>query len=418
MEDVVPDPRVLQEIESSEFAVILQEFEKYLCTRGYASRTVCFYKQGAVHFALWAARKELAPSEITADLVARFLSHHLVRCHCPLPGPRQLHTVRAALRHFEVVLDSGGYRPPQREAESTAVDREVRRFDDHLRTTCGLREATRVYRRRYVRQFLQESFGTGQVELARLTPQDVIRYVSSRASCVKPGSAQVLASSLRSYFRFLRLRGKCDEALLLAVPSTAHWKLAHLPNVLTDDEVSRLLGVFDRNTATGRRDYAIARCLTDLGLRAGEVARLRLGDIDWRRGTLRIVGGKSRRDDELPLPASVGSAMAAYLRRGRPETSARQIFLRVRPPAGQGITRRTVYSVIRRAASRAALDTIVTGPRILRHTAATRMLRHGASLKEVADVLRHRCLDTTAIYAKVDLPRLAVVAVPWPEDLS
>jgi site-specific recombinase XerD len=416
VEDVVRDPRVREKIQSSGFAEILQEFDKYLRSRGYASKTVWFYEQGAVHFALWIARRKLAASEITGDLVTSFLSRHLVRCRCLLPGVRQLHTVRTALRHFGVVLDAGGYRPPQR-VVAPPVDREVQRFDDHLHTTCGLREATRTYRRRYVREFLQASFGDGPVEVSRLNPQDVITFVSSRAAAFKPGSAQILASSLRSYFRFLRLRGECDEALVLAVPGTAVRRLVSLPKVLTDDEVSRLLGAFDRNTATGRRDYAVTRCLIDLGLRAGEVAQLRLDDIDWRRGVLRIVGGKSRRDDELPLPASVGRAVAAYLRRGRPETSARQVFLPVRAPLCQGMTRRTVRNLILRAARRASLETIVTGPRILRHTAATRMLRKGASMKEVADVLRHRSLDTTAIYAKVDLPRLAAVALPWPEDL-
>jgi site-specific recombinase XerD len=418
LEDVVTDRRGREEIESSGFAESIEELAAYLVSRGYASRTVRFYEQGAVHFARWAGRKKVAPSDVTAELLESFLSRHLTRCRCPDPGVRQRHTVRAALRHFEVVLDEGGHRSPQRAEGSTAADREVERFDEHLRTTCGLRESTRLYRRRYVREFLHEFFGDGQVDVARLGPQDVVSFVSRRASRLKSGSAQVLASSLRSYFRFLRLCGDCGESLVIAVPSTANWKLAGLPKTLTDDELSRLLGAFDRSTAAGRRDYAIARCLANLGLRAGEVARLRLDDIDWRKATLQIVGGKSRRDDDLPLPGSVVSAIAAYVRRDRPKTATRHVFVRVRAPVGQGITARVVRNVIMRAALRADLDKTVTGTRILRHTAATRMLRRGASMKEVADVLRHRCLDTTAIYAKVDLSRLATVAEPWPEDLS
>lgn len=158
--------------------------------------------------------------------------------------------------------------------------------------------------------------------------------------------------------------------------------------------------------------------MTTLGLRAEEVARLRLDDIDWRQGIVRVAGTKSRRDDQLPLTSLIGGAIAAYLRRGRPQTPERQVFLRVRPPIGQGVTPRTVCNVILRAAARAGLKSLVTGTRILRHTAATQMLRRGASLKEVADVLRHRSLDTTTIYTKVDLPRLAEVAAPWPEEVK
>jgi site-specific recombinase XerD len=254
--------------------------------------------------------------------------------------------------------------------------------------------------------------------MSRLAPKDVVGYLSKRAARLKPTSAKVLASSLRSYFRFLRLHGEGKEALAVAVPSPATQRLASLPRVLTDAEVRRLLAVFDRRTVAGRRDYAITRCLTNLGLRAEEVARLRLDDIDWRQGIVRVAGTKSRRDDQLPLTSLIGGAIAAYLRRGRPQTPERQVFLRVRPPLGQGVTCRTVCDVILRAAARAGLKSLVTGTRILRHTAATQMLRRGASLKEVADVLRHRSLDTTTIYTKVDLPRLAEVAAPWPEEVK
>ena len=155
---------------------------------------------------------------------------------------------------------------------------------------------------------------------------------------------------------------------------------------------TRLLTAFDLGTATGRRDYAITRCVIDLGLRADDVVRLQLDDIDWRTGTLRMAGGKSRRGDTLPLTAPIGRAIAAYLRRGRPNRPTRQVFLCVRPQ-GRGVTSRTVRNVIRAAARRVSLGGLVTGTRILRHTAASRMLRHGASIKEIADILRHRSLD-------------------------
>src|SRR5262249_29996557 len=160
-----------------------------------------------------------------------------------------------------------------------------------------LQEATRTYRRRYAYEFLREFFPQGAVDLARLVPKDIVCYLSKRASQLKPASAKVLASSLRSYLRFLRLHGECEEALIRVVPAPASWRMTSLPTVLTDEEVAHLLAVFNRATTAGSRDYAIARCLTDLGLRAGEVARLRLEDIDWRKAIVRIVGSKSRRDD-------------------------------------------------------------------------------------------------------------------------
>jgi site-specific recombinase XerD len=297
----------------------------------------------------------------------------------------------------------------------SAIDREVRRFDQYLHATCGVQEATRVYRRRYLREFLGAQFPEGQVDRSQLTSTAVIKYVIRRASRLAPGSAKVVASSLRSYFRFLQLYGACDEALVLAVPAPSTRSLTSLPKPLTDDDVRRLLAAFDRGTATGRRDYAITRCVLDLGLRANDVAALTVNDIDWRAGTLRIAGGKSRRGDTLPLPAPVGRAIAVYLRRDRPQRSTRQLFLSVRP-RGRALTWHIVRNVIRDAGRRAGLATTVTGTRVLRQTTATRLLRQGASLKAIADILRHRSLDTAAIYTKVDVPRLAAVAAPWPQE--
>lgn len=414
----IKNPQVRQEIETAGFKPSVEALAAQLHSQGYAAATLAFYDQAAVHFAYWMARRHLHPSQVSEAHITDFLSRHLPTCRCPMGGVRQDKTVRAGLRHFDAVLSSAGPRVSNQKKKPDALSVEIQRFDDYLYTASGLQEATRTYRRRYAREFLQAFFPDGAVEMSRLAPRDVVGYVARRAADLKPASAKVLASSLRSYFRFLRLHGKCEEALALAVPAPATHRLASLPRILTDAQVRRLLSAFDRRTVAGRRDYAIVRCFTNLGLRAEEVARLRLDDIDWRQGILRIVGSKSRRDDELPLSGLVGRAIAAYIRRGRPQTPTRQVFLRVYPPIGKGATPRTVRGVILRAAARAGLESLVTGNRILRHTAATQMLRRGASLKEVSDVLRHRSLDTTTIYTKVDLPRLARVAAPWPEEVT
>lgn len=189
--------------------------------------------------------------------------------------------------------------------------------------------------------------------------------------------------------------------------------MASLPKWLSAEELTRLLGAFDRSTATGRRDYAIARCFIDLGLRTTEIARLQLDDVAWHEGTVRI-RGKGRRVDLLPLPAVTGRAIVEYLRRGRPVTPVRGLFVRHRPPVGKPVSPCIVRNAVRFAARRCGLGQCIHGPHILRHTVAKRLLQQGASLKQIADVLRHRCLDTTGIYAKVDLAALSRVALPWP----
>jgi integrase len=185
---------------------------------------------------------------------------------------------------------------------------------------------------------------------------------------------------------------------------------------MTDEQLRRFLACFDRSNPTGRRDYAMVLCQVDLGLRVSEVSALNLEDVDWRAATLRIVGGKSGRTRELPLAEGVGRAVSEYLRDGRPATTCRRLFVRHTVPVGTAIGTELIRAKIRRAFARVEGCSHWTGTHALRHTAATRLHRHGASLKEVADLLGHRSIDTTAIYTKVDLTTLATVALPWPED--
>jgi len=184
---------------------------------------------------------------------------------------------------------------------------------------------------------------------------------------------------------------------------------------MTDEQLRLFLARFDRSTSTGRRDYAMALCQVDLGLRVSEVSALRLEDLDWRAATLRIEGGKSRRTRLLPLTDGVGRAIVEYLRQGRPTTTCRHIFVRHTVPVGTAIGTELIRGAIRRAFAQVEGCAHWTGTHALRHTAATRLHRRGASLKEVADLLGHQSIDTTAIYAKVDVPTLATVALPWPE---
>jgi integrase/recombinase XerD len=205
--------------------------------------------------------------------------------------------------------------------------------------------------------------------------------------------------------------------LPLALPQIAQWRLAALPKGLAAVEVNTLLGAFDRNTLGGRRDYAIARCYIDLGLRTAEIVRLQLDDIDWREGVLRV-RGKGRRTDALPLPATTGSAIADYLHDARVNTDNRTLFQRLHAPHDKPIVADTVRGAMRNAAKRCGLSAQLSGPHRLRHTLAIQLVHNGASVKAIADVLRHRSLDTTTIYAKVDLKALSRVAAVWPGSRS
>ncbi|MEK1947752.1 MAG: site-specific integrase [Ensifer adhaerens] len=200
--------------------------------------------------------------------------------------------------------------------------------------------------------------------------------------------------------------------LKAANPRVAHWRLASLPEVLTDAEINELLSSFDQSFPSRLRAYAMVRCLIDLGLRSSEVVKLQLDDINWADGTINLVGTKSRRADVMPLPSETGAAIAAYLHGERPATSNRAIFVRHVAPYDEPITTKSVKRAVLAGYRRCGWTR--TGVHILRHSMASRLLRTGAPMKEIADILRHRSLDTSAIYAKVDLTNLAAVALPWP----
>ena len=301
---------------------------------------------------------------------------------------------------------------------SWTVDRLVEAYTQHQRRTRGLRPQTLRNRAWFVRRLVRAALGADPIDPSRLTPADVVSFITSLRHRFSPGSMRTVRSSLRSFFRFLRFQGLCGDALEAALPTVAHWRLATLPRSLTDQQVEQVFASFDAPTPCRQRDQTIVQCLSTLGLRPGEVAGLCLDDIDWRNGTIQIRARKNRRGAVLPLPRVVGQALVAYLSGERPPTDERRVFVQhLGARRGEPLSSPAVSAVVVRVLRRAAVDTPLTGPYVFRHTVASRMVREGASLKEVADVLGHRSLDTTTIYAKLDLPRLREVALPWPEVL-
>lgn len=288
-------------------------------------------------------------------------------------------------------------------------------YRKHLQTTCGVTPGTSGLFIWHITKFLAARFSSRRIDSGALKPADIIRYVSSLAAHYTPNTRKSAVSALRSFLRWLQLTGQCTSSLVDAVPTVSSHRQSELPTHLSEPELARLLRAFDRRTARGQRGYAAALCMVRLGLRVGEVARLSLDDIDWRAGTLRVPRAKGRRAHTLPVTRDVGAAIVVYLRKGRPATSGRHLFGRHAPPLDQPAGREALRSDIYRAFQRAGLGTASKGTRVLRHTAATRLIQRGVSLKSIADVLGHRSIDTTAIYAKVDLPALREIALPWPE---
>lgn len=230
----------------------------------------------------------------------------------------------------------------------------------------------------------------------------------------RPRRGKNLVAALRSFLRFLYLDGRIEMPLAQAVPAVAGWKGASLPRWVAPDKVARLLGGCDRRTVVGRRDHAVLLCLSRLGLRVGEVAAMRLDDIDWHAGEI-MVRGKGGTQERLPLPSDVGESIAGYLRRGRPPTQIRTVFLSARAPIA-GMSTSAIRAVVYRGCTRAGIRRVSAHQ--LRHSAATAMLQAGATLPEVGQVLRHRRLDTTAMYAKVNHVALRELALPWPGEVA
>jgi site-specific recombinase XerD len=391
---------------------LLEDLRSYLTERGYRPVTVHRYAAGAAQFLVWLGEHPPEERCLDAAAVRRFLEAARVAGD-PRAGPtrRPSKELRAGLNRLLNLCGEASLRAPA-ESASAPIEALVTRFDAYLDRVCGLAESTRHFRRRCARAFLSRRFADGWPEPSTITPADLVTFVVEQARGLRPSSVGAVACSLRSLMRFLRFEGELPVDLAEAIPHPPQYCLAALPRGLSEAELERFWAAFDRATPIGRRDWAMARCLADLGLRCGEVAALRLEDIDWRAAVVHLVPGKCRRAAQLPLPAATGAALADYLRAGRPESAERALFVHHRAPLGAAVTKCTVRGAIRRAFARAHLPW--TGPHVLRRTAAARLVQEGRSLKLVADVLRHRSLDTAAIYAKVDLPALARVPLPWP----
>ena len=379
-------------------------FRRELALQGYTLNSASDQLRLMSHASRWLAARGIGVEDLGPACVEEFLADRRAE------GYRLWLSSKAMAPLLDYLRAVGVLPTPAAAASSTEAERLQHHYRTFLVEERGLAAGTVAAYLHVAGLFLTAGATDGVLHLDRLSAAEVTEFVLTECASRSVGSAKFIVCGLRSLLRYLYVAGHIDSELDAAVPSVAGWRLAGVPVAFGGVEVARLLASCDRRTTFGRRDYAVVTLLARLGLRAGEVASLGLGDIDWRAGEL-VVRGKGQRQDRLPLPADVGAAVAGWLRRGRPRCDCVTVFTRVRAPH-RPLSSAGVSAIVSAACRRAGLPEL--NAHRLRHTAATEMLRAGASLTEVGQVLRHASVLTTAIYAKVDRNRLRTLAPPWP----
>lgn len=396
--------KVLDSLVRGPLAPYVEGFAEELLREGYtpssARQHVCFI----AHLDRWLTASGLDVPDLNTSVLDGYLVDRRDAGYVEYRSPK-------ALRPLLDYLAPLGVLPQPEPVEQSPADALLADYRNYLLIERGLTAGTGRGYVDAVRPFVVSQVRAGHLDLSGLVAADVTGFVLAACPGRAVGSAKLIVCALRSFLNWLHLTGTTAVSWASAAPAVAGWRLSGLPKGLEPGQLRRLLASCDRRTSTGRRDFAILLLLSRLGLRAGEVAGLGLDDIDWHRGELTIVG-KGNRGERLPLPDDVGTALTAYLRRGRPGTAqGRTVFVRVHAPH-RAMTTGGVTMVVFDNAQRAGLGKLHAHQ--LRHTAATAMLRAGSPLAEVGQVLRHRSPLTTAIYAKVDRDALVVLARPWP----
>jgi site-specific recombinase XerD len=386
---------------------ILESYATSLNEEGYSHETFLSKTWFVIGFSRWLHQKRIEMPQLTLAVGQGFL-----RDRSPSRSGDS-----ATLKHFLMWMHSRGLisaQALQRRGKSE-VDTLVEEYSAYLVNERGLASTSRVVYASLTHRFLTRTCPRGRSDLKALAAQKIFDFAMHEARKFRTSkAASLLMSVVRSFLRFVHYRGYIDRSLVGAVPAVAHWSMAPIPRALPLKAVRRVLAHSrSRHTPCGLRDRAILLILARLGLRAREVMLLELDDIDWDNACVHV-SGKGRQERPLPLPHDVGEAIAAYLRNGRPTSSCRRVFLRTRAP-WQGVAiSSSISAIVNRALKRAQIKSATHGAHQFRHSLATNMLRRGASLTEIGQVMRHRDPNTTRLYAKVDLGALREVALPWP----
>lgn len=392
------------------FGPQLEAFAGHLFRCGYSRLSARRHLRAAEHFAHWAIRRGLSPEQLDATALERF-GVHLSRCRCGRYCCADRANIVAGARLFVGHLH-GVEHPDIRLTESVPPEPTLfKSFCEWMRRQRGTTDPT-LYNYSIAIKALIQRCGE---DLRRLDARCLREFVLEQSRSTGWAAAKRSTTALRMFVRFLVADGRCQAALLGAIPTLAHWRLSSVPRCLQPADVERLIASCDLSLPVGMRDRAILLLLARLGLRAGEVVQLRLQDIDWRGAWIHVCG-KGRQQVRLPLSQEVGQAIVAYLQEGRPPARTDAVFLRSRAPFRALRSHCAVSVIVDRAMRRAGIKRPARGAaHLLRHSVASSMLRQGASLQEIAALLRHRSVETTQVYAKVDVTGLMQIAQPWVE---
>lgn len=406
MEQFYKDVRTPLRLREGVLGAHVDEFARQLSDEGYARASARYALQLVAALGRWMARRGIVAQQLSPEHLARYLQYRSRHRHFRSGDAGIVQRLLRLLREKGVVA-------PAPLIERSPAQRLEEDFQRYLQQERRLAPATVLNYTQFVRSFLAQGVADGQMRLDRLCAADVVRFVQHEAARLHPKRSKLMTTALRSFLRYARYRDLVRVDLWSSVPTVANWSMASLPRALSSEDVQQLLSHCDRHTTVGRRNWAILLLLARLGLRAGEVVSLRLEDLDWETGEL-CIRSSGASADRLPMPQEVGAAVAEYLRLTRPNCSSRCVFVRLRAPHRGLASSAAIGSIVRRALERAGLDPPHKGAHLLRHSVATHLLRHGASLAEIGELLRHRSPQTTMIYAKVDLAALRPLALPWP----
>lgn len=389
----------------------VEGFATELARKGYAQNTVLSKNDLLANLSRWLERRCLSLNALDEGRLGQFLADRRRQGKVRRGDPTTGHQLLEYLRDRDEIAAA-----PQRIDKTPAASLTCD-FEEFLCSERGLSPSTVVSYLPVVRRLLDELFGRKALRLEQLRPRELHGFVLREIQRVSRSHGKGVVTALRSFLGFVLQCGAIQTDLASTLPGVATWRLSHLPKSLPPEQVERLLACCDRTSPTGTRDHAILLLLARLGLRGGEVVAMTLEDLDWERGEI-VVRGKGQRLERLPLPADVGAALARYLCDVRPPCTTRRVFIRMQAPQ-QGLAGPTaVCCIVRRALKRAGLDPAFKGAHLLRHSLATDLLRRGASLSEIGQLLRHRQPTTTQIYAKVDIAALRGIAQPWPRGAS
>lgn len=408
MKNIIYDHVVLSQPLEGPLATQITPFAEWVSAQGYARYTLYRYVLLAACFSRWLGQKGIRLHEVLSTHPTEYLRYRGQRRRIARSDAAGLNQLLTFLRKHDLIAADNTLQHP-----AGPVDLCVQTYARYLREERTLADTTITNYVPFIRDFLIDRFGSGPIKLTHLRSADVVTFIQRRAPQLHQKRAKLLTTALRSFFRYIRYRGDNALDLAAAVPTVANWSMPSIPRAISTEQVQQLLHRCSRRTAIERRDYAILLLLARLGLRASEVVKLELDDIDWEAGCLRV-HAKGGQGTQLPLPSDVGEAIVAYLRQGRSSSQSRRVFLRAKAPIRSLLGPSAVDSIIRHALERTGISTPTKGAHQFRHGLATQMLRTGASLGEIGEVLGHRSPETTKLYTKVDLDALRTLALPWP----